>query len=82
MAEAVLEAPTEEVVAAAVPAEALVDEASEAAPEVAAQAAPLIPEEADPDAPVVVAPTITIKKSWTMGTGVLTVVLGKLRWPT
>ena len=77
MAEAVLEAPTDE-------AQALVAEAPvvEDAAEAAADAAPLIPEEADVDAPVVVAPSITIKKSWTMGTAVLTVVLGKLPWPT
>ena len=65
MAEAVLEAPTEEAVAAAAPPEAL----AEAAPEAAAEAAPLIPEEADPDAPVVVAPTITIKKIMDDGHG-------------
>ena len=69
MAEAVLEAPTEEAVAEAAPAEALVDAAAEAAPEAAAEAAPLIPEEADPDAPVVVAPTITIKKIMDDGHG-------------
>jgi hypothetical protein len=27
-------------------------------------------------------PASPLKKSWTMGTAVLTVVLGKLRWPT
>ncbi len=74
MAEAVLEAPTEEVVADAPRVDAV--------PEAAAEVVPLIPEEADADAPVVVAPSITIKKSWTMGTAVLTAVLGKLRWPT
>ena len=66
MAEVVLEAPTEEVVAD-VPAEA--GAAVEAVPEAAAEAAPLIPEEADPDAPVVVAPSITIKKIMDDGHG-------------
>ena len=66
MAEAVLEAPTEEeVVADAAPSEAGVD----AAPEAAAEVAPLIPEEADEDAPVVVAPSITIKKIMDDGHG-------------
>ena len=65
MAEAVLEAPTEEVVADAAPAEAAVD----ATPEAAAEVAPLIPEEADVDAPVVVAPSITIKKIMDDGHG-------------
>jgi chemotaxis protein MotB len=65
MAEAVLEAP-EEVVADA-PADA--GAAVEAVPEAAAEAAPLIPEEADPDAPVVVAPSITIKKIMDDGHG-------------
>jgi len=57
MAEAVLEAPTDE-------AQALVVEAPvvEDAAEAAADAAPLIPEEAAVDAPLVVAPSITIKK--------------------
>ncbi|MEI7977125.1 MAG: flagellar motor protein MotB, partial [Betaproteobacteria bacterium] len=67
MAEAVLEAPTEEVVADAATAEAGVEDAAEATPE--AEAAPLIPEEADPDAPVVVAPSITIKKIMDDGHG-------------
>ena len=64
MAEAVLEAPTEEAVAADVPAEAGAEAGAvaEGTPETEAEAAPLIPEEADPDAPVVVAPSITIKK--------------------
>ncbi len=68
MAEAVLEAPTEEatVALAEAPVEAGAD-AVEAVPE--AEAAPLIPEEADPDAPVVVAPTITIKKIMDDGHG-------------
>jgi chemotaxis protein MotB len=55
MAEAVLEAPTEEAKALVVVAPAGND-AAEAA------VAPLIPEEASVDAPVVVAPSITIKK--------------------
>ena len=54
MAEAVLEAPTDE--AKVLVAEAPVGDAAEAE----AEAAPLIPEEAAVDAPVVVAPTITI----------------------
>ena len=65
MAEAVLEAPTEEVVADAAPAEVLLD----ATPDAEAEAAPLIPEEADADAPVVVAPSITIKKIMDDGHG-------------
>ena len=65
MAEAVLEAPTEEVVADAASAEAGVD----ATPEAAAEVVPLIPEEADADAPVVVAPSITIKKIMDDGHG-------------
>ena len=65
MAEAVLEAPTEEVVADAAPSEAVVV----VAPEAAAEVAPLIPEEADEDAPVVVAPSITIKKIMDDGHG-------------
>ena len=65
MAEAVLEAPDE--VVADAPAEA--GAAVEAVPEAAAEAAPLIPEEADPDAPVVVAPSITIKKIMDDGHG-------------
>jgi chemotaxis protein MotB len=63
-AEAVIEAPLEaqaeaeaEAMAATVPAEAGADEA------------PLIPEEADTDAPVVVAPSITIKKIMDDGHG-------------
>ena len=70
MAEAVLDKP-EDAVAVAEPAQA--DAAAEAGAEVAAEAAteaePLIPEEADPDAPVVVAPTITIKKIMDDGHG-------------
>jgi chemotaxis protein MotB len=64
MAEAVLEAQTEE-------AKALVAEApvADAAAEDAAEAAPLIPEEAAVDAPVVVAPSITIKKIMDDGHG-------------
>ena len=64
MAEAVLEAQAEE-------AKALVAEApvSDAAAEDAAEAAPLIPEEAAVDAPVVVAPSITIKKIMDDGHG-------------
>ena len=65
MAEAVLEAPTEEVAADAAPSEAVVV----VAPEAAAEVAPLIPEEADEDAPVVVAPSITIKKIMDDGHG-------------
>ena len=61
MAEAVLEAPTEEVVEDAAPADAGMD--------AAAQVEPLIPEEADEDAPVVVAPSITIKKIMDDGHG-------------
>ncbi len=70
MAEAVLDKP-EDAVAVVEPAQA--DAAVEAGAEVAAEAAteaePLIPEEADPDAPVVVAPTITIKKIMDDGHG-------------
>jgi chemotaxis protein MotB len=66
MAEAVLDKP-EDAVAVAVPEQA--DAAAEAGAEVAAEAEPLIPEEADPDAPVVVAPTITIKKIMDDGHG-------------
>ncbi len=55
MAEAVLEAPTEEAKALVVVAPAGNDAAE-------AEVAPLIPEEAAVDAPVVVAPSITIKK--------------------
>ena len=70
MAEAVLDKPED---AAAVVEPAQADAAVEAGAEVAAEAAteaePLIPEEADPDAPVVVAPTITIKKIMDDGHG-------------
>jgi len=71
MAEAVLEAPTEEAVAATAPAEAgaAAGAVAEGTPETEAEAAPLIPEEADPDAPVVVAPSITIKKIMDDGHG-------------
>ena len=64
MAEAVLEAPTDE-------AKALVAEApvADGAAEAEADAAPLIPEEAAVDAPVVVAPSITIKKIMDDGHG-------------
>jgi len=64
MAEAVLEAQAEE-------AKALVAEApvADAAAEDAAEVAPLIPEEAAVDAPVVVAPSITIKKIMDDGHG-------------
>ena len=69
MAEAVLEAPTEEkAVVAEAPAGAE-GAVVEGAPEAEAEAAPLIPEEADPDAPVVVAPSITIKKIMDDGHG-------------
>ena len=70
MAEAVLDKP-EDAVAEAVPAQAdaAVEAAAEVAAEAAAEAEPLIPEEADPDAPVVVAPTITIKKIMDDGHG-------------
>ena len=70
MAEAVLEKP-EDAVAEAVPAQAdaAVEAGAEVAAEAAAEAEPLIPEEADPDAPVVVAPTITIKKIMDDGHG-------------
>jgi chemotaxis protein MotB len=63
MAEAVLEAPTDE--AKVLVAEAPVGDAAEAE----ADAAPLIPEEAAVDAPVVVAPSITIKKIMDDGHG-------------
>ena len=64
MAEAVLEAPTDE-------AKTLVTEApvADGAAEAEADAAPLIPEEAAVDAPVVVAPSITIKKIMDDGHG-------------
>jgi chemotaxis protein MotB len=64
MAEAVLEAQAEE-------AKALVAEApvADAAAEDAAEVVPLIPEEAAVDAPVVVAPSITIKKIMDDGHG-------------
>ena len=64
MAEAVLEAPTDE-------AKALVAEApvADGVAEAEADAAPLIPEEAAVDAPVVVAPSITIKKIMDDGHG-------------
>ena len=70
MAEAVLEKP-EDAVAEAVPAQAdaAVEAGAEVAAEASAEAEPLIPEEADPDAPVVVAPTITIKKIMDDGHG-------------
>ncbi len=64
MAEAVLEAPTDE--AKALDAEA---PAADGAVEAEADAAPLIPEEAAVDAPVVVAPSITIKKIMDDGHG-------------
>ena len=64
MAEAVLEAPTDEV--KALDAEAPV---ADGAAEAEADAAPLIPEEAAVDAPVVVAPSITIKKIMDDGHG-------------
>ena len=64
MAEAVLEAPTDE--AKALEAEAPVADGAE---EAEADAAPLIPEEAAVDAPVVVAPSITIKKIMDDGHG-------------
>ena len=63
MAEAVLEAPTDE--AKALDAVAPVADGAEAE----ADAAPLIPEEAAVDAPVVVAPSITIKKIMDDGHG-------------
>ena len=64
MAEAVLEAPTDE-------AKALVAAApvADGVAEAEADAAPLIPEEAAVDAPVVVAPSITIKKIMDDGHG-------------
>jgi chemotaxis protein MotB len=64
MAEAVLEAPTDEATAQAAETP-VVEDAAEAA----ADAAPLIPEEAEVDAPVVVAPSITIKKIMDDGHG-------------
>ena len=64
MAEAVLEAPTDE--AKALEAEAPV---ADGVAEAEADAAPLIPEEAAVDAPVVVAPSITIKKIMDDGHG-------------
>ena len=64
MAEAVLEAPTDE--AKALEAEAPV---ADGVAEAEADAAPLIPEEAAVDAPVVVAPSITIKKIMDDGLG-------------
>lgn len=64
MAEAVLEAPTDEV--KALDAEAPV---ADGVAEAEADAAPLIPEEAAVDAPVVVAPSITIKKIMDDGHG-------------
>ena len=64
MAEAVLEAPTDE--AKALDAVAPV---ADGAAEAEADAAPLIPEEAAVDAPVVVAPSITIKKIMDDGHG-------------
>ena len=64
MAEAVLEAPTDE--AKALDAEA---PTADGAAEAEADAAPLIPEEAAVDAPVVVAPSITIKKIMDDGHG-------------
>ena len=64
MAEAVLEAPTDE--AKALDAEVPV---ADGAAEAEADAAPLIPEEAAVDAPVVVAPSITIKKIMDDGHG-------------
>jgi chemotaxis protein MotB len=64
MAEAVLEAPTDE--AKSLEAEAPV---ADGAAEAEADAAPLIPEEAAVDAPVVVAPSITIKKIMDDGHG-------------
>lgn len=70
MAEAVLDKP-EDAVAAVEPAQAdaAVEAGAEVVAEVATEAEPLIPEEADPDAPVVVAPTITIKKIMDDGHG-------------
>jgi chemotaxis protein MotB len=64
MAEAVLEAPTDEAKVLEAEAPAGADAA-----EGAAEAAPLIPEEAAVDAPVVVAPSITIKKIMDDGHG-------------
>ena len=67
MAEAVLEAPKEETQALA--AEAPADTPAEAQAEAEGEVAPLIPEEAEVDAPVVVAPSITIKKIMDDGHG-------------
>ena len=67
MAEAVLEAPKEE--AQALAAEAPADTPAEAQAEAEGEVAPLIPEEAAVDAPVVVAPSITIKKIMDDGHG-------------
>ena len=67
MAEAVLEAPKEE--AQALAAEAPADTPAEAQAEAEGEVAPLIPEEAEVDAPVVVAPSITIKKIMDDGHG-------------
>ncbi|MEY3427334.1 MAG: Motility protein [Pseudomonadota bacterium] len=67
MAEAVLEEPKEE--AQALAAEAPADTPAEAQAEAEGEVAPLIPEEADTDAPVVVAPSITIKKIMDDGHG-------------
>ncbi len=67
MAEAVLEEPKEE--AQALAAEAPADTPAEAQAEAEGEVAPLIPEEAEVDAPVVVAPSITIKKIMDDGHG-------------
>jgi len=67
MAEAVLEAPKEE--AQALAAEAPADTPAEAQAEAEGEVAPLIQEEAEVDAPVVVAPSITIKKIMDDGHG-------------
>jgi chemotaxis protein MotB len=67
MAEAVLEAPEKE--AQALAAEAPADTPAEAQAEAEGEVAPLIPEEAAVDAPVVVAPSITIKKIMDDGHG-------------
>ena len=70
MAEAVLDKPEDAVaVVESAQADAAVDAGAEVAAEAATEAEPLIPEEADPDAPVVVAPTITIKKIMDDGHG-------------
>ena len=69
MAEAVLEAPKEEAQAQALAAEAPADTPAEAQAEAEGEVAPLIPEEAEVDAPVVVAPSITIKKIMDDGHG-------------